>query len=836
FFEMLGNWSFGDYYKKEAIGWAWELLTKTWGLDPSRLYATIFESDDEAGEIWRAQKGMAAARIRRFGRKDNFWEMGETGPCGPCSEIHIDLTADGNGGPLVNAGDPRVMEIWNLVFIQYNRDENGTLHPLPLKHVDTGMGFERIAAVLQHKRSNYDTDVFMPIIDGIALMTGIGYTGSLSAPADVAMRVIADHIRMLTFSIADGGIPSNEGRGYVIRRILRRASRFGRNLGLRDPFLHRIVAHVCGVLGRHYPEIVGRRAACEKIIRAEEESFNQTLDRGLEIFETVAAGLPPGAVFPAADSFRLYDTFGFPFDLTRLLALERGLAADEAGFAALMDRQRAQSRSGRTADTGAGAVSVLHDSQSARKLEIAGAGMKSVFTGYTCMSDPSEVVGADRNAIVLTATPFYAESGGQIGDTGVIIAGEMTYHVVDTQKSGDVIIHLLERAPRIGPGERVVASVDEKRRTDIARNHTATHLVHEALRVVLGNQLHQQGSLVAPDRLRFDFNHNEKISPDRIRAIEEMVNEKISLDIAVNALNDPADWLTIEEAKRQYPNLKMFFGEKYGDRVRIVEIDPRFSVELCGGTHVPTTSELGCFKIVSESGISSGIRRVEAVTGEGFRAYIESLVAESGELDARLGELYDEYDRLSRVLGIGAPGRVRSGFGRPRTGNLSLPAAASLEKSNCDRVLAIGELTRDTQSLRKDLAKKRVGEASSALDGFLAGRRRVADVDVVSGIVSASDMEELKELGDRLREKIGSGVGVLGAVIGGKAAVVCIVTEDLVKGKKLSAGKIVAAIAKLVDGGGGGRPLMATAGGKDAAGLGSALEKTDGIVAGIIGV
>ena len=458
FFEMLGNWSFGDYYKKEAIGWAWELLTKTWGLDPSRLYATIFESDDEAGEIWRAQKGMAAARIRRFGRKDNFWEMGETGPCGPCSEIHIDLTADGNGGPLVNAGDPRVMEIWNLVFIQYNRDENGTLHPLPLKHVDTGMGFERIAAVLQHKRSNYDTDVFMPIIDGIALMTGIGYTGSLSAPADVAMRVIADHIRMLTFSIADGGIPSNEGRGYVIRRILRRASRFGRNLGLRDPFLHRIVAHVCGVLGRHYPEIVGRRAACEKIIRAEEESFNQTLDRGLEIFETVAAGLPPGAVFPAADSFRLYDTFGFPFDLTRLLALERGLAADEAGFAALMDRQRAQSRSGRTADTGAGAVSVLHDSQSARKLEIAGAGMKSVFTGYTCMSDPSEVVGADRNAIVLTATPFYAESGGQIGDTGVIIAGEMTYHVVDTQKSGDVIIHLLERAPRIGPGERVVAA------------------------------------------------------------------------------------------------------------------------------------------------------------------------------------------------------------------------------------------------------------------------------------------------------------------------------------------------------------------------------------------
>ncbi len=833
FFEMLGNWSFGDYYKEEAITWAWELLTDVWGMDPARLYATVFETDDEAESIWKRQKGLDPSHILRFGRKDNFWEMGETGPCGPCSEIHVDLTADGSGGRLVNTGDPSVMEIWNLVFIQYNRDEGGTLTPLPATHVDTGMGFERVAAVLQGKTSNYDSDVFMPVISGIASLAGVKYTGSLSAPADIAMRVVADHARMLTFSITDGGVPSNEGRGYVIRRILRRASRFGRTLGFSEPFLHSVVPMVADVLGGQYPEIVAGRSGCEKIIRAEEESFNQTLDRGLEIFEDAASGLSPGAVFPADGAFRLYDTFGFPLDLTRLLAAERGLGLDEAGFGTLMERQREMSRAGRgTGPAGGGATDSV-DSASARTLDFGGGAPPSVFTGYTATSGSSEVVAADRNAVVLAETPFYAESGGQQGDSGVLLIGNTRLEVVDTQKSGGIIVHLLKKPAGFGPGERAVTEVDVVRRRDITRNHTATHIVHEALRMVLGNQLHQQGSLVAADRLRFDFNHNEKISADRLRAVEDIVNEKISLGIRVNALNDPADWLTIAEAKRRYPNVKMFFGEKYGERVRIVEIDPAFSVELCGGTHTASTSDLGCFKIVTETGISSGVRRIEAVTGDGFRAYLESLIGETGELDARLEELLAEHDRLVREVGGGAAPAVRPVFERPRLGELTMASADALGEAMSGRRGAIEELGRATQSLKRELSRKRVGEAGSVLDGFISEGSVAGGAKVVAGIVESSDMEELKNMGDRLREKIGSGVGVLGAVIGGKVALVCIVTDDLVKKKKLSAGKIVGEIAKLVGGGGGGRPQMATAGGKDTAGLPAAISKTGDIVAGM---
>jgi len=834
FFEMLGNWSFGDYYKEEAVAWAWELLTGVWGIDPSRLYATVFETDDEAAAIWASQRGMHPSRILRFGKKDNFWEMGETGPCGPCSEIHIDLTPDGSGGRLVNAGDPRVMEIWNLVFIQYDRGAGGELVPLPSTHVDTGMGFERIAAVLQSKSSNYDTDVFMPVIEGIASMAGTAYRGSLTGPADVAMRVIADHARMLTFSIADGGIPSNEGRGYVIRRVLRRASRFGRNIGLKEPFLHAVVPFVTAVLGEQYPEIVERRAGCEKIIRAEEESFNQTLDRGLEMFAQAADRIPEGKGFPAEDAFRLYDTFGFPFDLTRLLASERGLGVDEAGFTSLMEKQRALSRSGRQGGAAPGDDSGLITADSARTLDVAGRNAPTVFTGYTGTSGGSRVVAAERNAVVLAETPFYAESGGQLGDTGVLDAGGKRLRVLDTQKAGGVIIHLLGEIPRIGEGEQVVASVDAGRRLDITRNHTATHLVHEALRIVLGTQLHQQGSLVAPDRLRFDFNHPEKISPDRMRAIEEIVNEKIALGIRVNALNDPADWLSIDEAKKRYPNVKMFFGEKYGERVRIVEIDPAFSVELCGGTHVGATSEIGCFKIISETGISSGVRRIEAVTGDGFRAYLESIVAETASLDAQLETLYADMERLAGELGAPAEAAPPERFSRPALGEVSLTAAAELEAGREGRRRAIDDAGRRAASLKRDLSRKRVGAATGVLDEFVDGARMVEGVKVVSGIVECSDNGELKDLGDRLREKIGSGVGVLGAVVGGKVALVCIVTDDLVRSRKLSAGKIVGEIAKLVGGGGGGRPQMATAGGKDTAGLAPAVGNTDAIVKGML--
>ena len=443
------------------------------------------------------------------------------------------------------------------------------------------------------------------------------------------MRVIADHARMLTFAIADGAIPSNDGRGYVLRRILRRASRFGRNLGMREPFLHRVVPFVTGVLGGHYPEIASRQEHCRNIVRIEEESFNVTLDRGLEIFESVAGRPGAGGEFPAAEAFKLYDTYGFPFDLTRLIAAEKGLTVDEDQFTALMEKQKAQSRSGRAGRSDRAGerprgVDLLHDGESARRLEVPAAGVKTEFTGYERIDGSATVTAADRNAVVVAATPFYAESGGQVGDSGILVGGGESYAVVDTQKSGDLIVHVLDRPCPLRPGETVELRVDGHRRAETASNHTATHLVHEALRRVLGAQLHQQGSLVAPDRLRFDFNQPDKIPADRIRAIEDIVNEKIALGIPVHALNDPKEWLTIEEAKRRYPNVKMFFGEKYGHRVRIVEIDPAFSVELCGGTHSPSTSALGFFKIVSESGISSGVRRIEAVTGQGFGEYLEA--------------------------------------------------------------------------------------------------------------------------------------------------------------------------------------------------------------------
>jgi len=841
FFEMLGNWSFGDYYKSEAIAWAWELLTREWGLDASRLYATVFESDDEAEAIWRKMPGMDPRRILRFGKKDNFWEMGETGPCGPCSEIHVDLTADGSGGSLVNAGDPRVMEIWNLVFIQYNRDDRGALTPLPAKHVDTGMGFERISAVLQKKRSNYDTDVFMPIIGGIAEMSGSPYAGTADGANDVAMRVIADHARMLTFSIADGGMPSNEGRGYVIRRILRRASRFGRNIGMREPFLHRVVPMVAGVLGRQYPEIAARREHCERIIRAEEESFNVTLDRGLDIFEAVAGRMGGSHAFPPDEAFKLYDTYGFPFDLTRLLASEKGLTIDEERFTELMGRQKEQSRRSGREKARAQDGGDLYSGETAKNAELPAGAAKTEFTGYRLFEGSAAVVAVDRNAVVVESTPFYAESGGQVGDTGTLEGGGRAYAVVDTRRSGDLVVHLLDAPCALRPGESAAMKVDRPRRAEIASNHTATHLVHEALRRVLGPELHQQGSLVAPDRLRFDFNYHEKITPGQLRAIEEMVNEKIALTVPVHALNDPKEWLTIEEAKRRYPNVKMFFGEKYGHRVRIVEIDPSFSVELCGGTHAADTGEIGCFKIVSESGISSGVRRIEAVTGDGFRAWLGSVAADSGLLDRQIGQLVREYEEIARQLGGNAP-PVPAGAPIARQGpqdlqgmqagiEPSLAAAERVEAGRRERREAVERIWHGILSLRKDLGKKLVDHATSGLDAILAKAVPCDGFRVVADRIEAPDMEALKNIGDRLRERLGSGVGVLGTVVADKVALVCVVTDDLVAGRKLSAGRIVGAVAKIAGGGGGGRDHLATAGGKDPAKLDEALAAVAGLVA-----
>lgn len=819
FFEMLGNWSFGDYYKKEAIAWAWELLTAVWKLEKRRLWATVYETDDEAAGFWKSETDIDPDHILRFGKKDNFWEMGETGPCGPCSEIHIDLTPDYSGGGLVNAGDPRVMEIWNLVFIQNNRRENGDLEDLPAKHVDTGMGFERVTAVLQQTQSNYDTDVFSPIIEAIAQVTGRPYEGEAN---QVAMRVIADHIRMLTFAIADGAIPGPDGRGYVLRRILRRAARFGRNLGMNDPFIYRISGAVGAAMGDAFPEIIARRTHIEKIIRGEEESFNQTLDRGLQMFDAAVERMGHSRVFPGEDAFKLYDTYGFPIDLTELMAEERGLKVDLAQFSTLMEEQRDRAR---------GASKTGPHLPVADMLKVSGEFHDSRFVGYveTETNAVLDRVVQDRY-LALDRTPFYVESGGQVDDTGIIEGENFVAEVIDSFRQEKKIVHevrLLRGEFSSGSGIQVLARVDRRRRLNIERNHSATHLLHEALRQILGSHLHQQGSLVAPDRLRFDFNHFERISRSQLRAIEDLVNEKIADKVAVNALNDPDEWLTIEEAKHRYPNVKMFFGDKYGDRVRIVEIDPKFSVELCGGTHVGNTDEIGLFKIIAESGIASGVRRVEAVTGDGLGQYIDEQVRRIGSLDDHLAALREEKETLERLLGRQPAERNRTreslgaipvgGVPRTREGLDSLEALIRTREETQDT------LAGETAALKKEASVERVRNATSSLDALLSLATEVDGVTVVSGRVEADSIDELKRMADALRERLGSGVGLLGSVIEEKVSLVCVVTDDLIAKRALRAGPIIQASAKIVGGGGGGKPHLATAGGRDVAKLDDAL-------------
>ncbi|MBI1802862.1 MAG: alanine--tRNA ligase [Ignavibacteriae bacterium] len=900
FFEMLGNWSFGDYYKKEAIAWAWELLTKVWGLEKKRLYATVYESDDEAEQLWKKVTDIDPSHVLRFGKKDNFWEMGETGPCGPCSEIHIDLTDDYSGCKLVNAGDARVMEIWNLVFIQYNRDEKGTLTPLPSKHVDTGMGFERICAVLQKKSSNYETDVFTPILKRIEEISGKKYSETTKSKVksqksksgsesevDVAMRVIADHVRMLAFSIADGGIPSNEGRGYVMRRILRRAARFGRTLEMHEPFIYKVVEAVVKSMGEQYPEIREKQLHIERMIKGEEESFNATLDRGIKHFENEAFGnalitaahadgfqimrtsnafwgeTPPTEInffnmrffkdskqiaeykfeqlrdgawkqilktqpmISGEDAFKLFDTYGFPLDLTEMMARERGLMVDTGRFTELMEEQRRRSRKLKEIPTGV----------------YLGGGTKPVetkFVGYEQLEVIPGIIdvklGSDNSVegIIPEFTPFYVESGGQVSDTGSLKVNNHRFQIIDVKKVGNQVLHLLEPGARWTEERELLAVVDKPRRRNIERNHTATHIVHEALRHVLGSHLHQQGSLVDDKHLRFDFNHFEKILPDQVTAIEEIVNEKISQSIDVYALNDPKEWLTIEQAKAKYPNVKMFFGDKYGDRVRIVEIDPKFSVELCGGTHVKNTREVGLFKIISESSVASGIRRIEAVTGEGLNQYIRKQIEKIGEHDNHIQKLIEEKERLEKQLGEFKKVETSS---RPSLGSVTMPSDTiskkeldAVEQALHQREQTIELFAKSTQDLKKELSKFRVKEASSGIESVIASGVAVDGFKVVSAKIDAGTADELKSLGDALRAKLTSGVGVLGAVVDEKVALVCVVTDDLIKSKNLQAGKIVGEIAKRVGGGGGGRPHLATAGGKDIAKLDDALKEAPAIV------
>jgi alanyl-tRNA synthetase len=850
FFEMLGNWSFGDYYKKEAIIWAWELLTEVWKLPKERLWATVYKTDDEADECWKKYTDINPSHVLRFGEKDNFWEMGETGPCGPCSEIHMDYSEKGNiDSSLINSGSPDAIEIWNLVFIQYNRNDKGELEPLPAKHVDTGMGFDRVVAILQGKKSNYDTDLFQPVIREIeSILVGTRHAASqrygTDERIDIAMRVIADHLRALTFAIADGAIPSNEGRGYVLRRILRRASRFGRNLNMHEPFIYKLVPSLVETMGDAYPEIKQKQSFVEQVVKGEEEGFNQTLDRGLEIFESVVTRIGHSKVFPGEDAFKLYDTYGFPLDLTELMAEERGLKVDVATFAELMEEQRERSRTFKLETEPAvlnltgypTELYVTRGKESARKFETSEIEKAFRFVGYESLETEAVVLRSKENLLVLDTTPFYAEAGGQLGDEGKILFNKTELEVTDTQRSGNVNVHLLEGGTEIPLGTAVIARVNAPRRQDIMKNHTATHLVHEALRQVLGNHLHQQGSLVAPDRLRFDFNHFQKVSPEEIREIEDIVNEKIGEAIAVNALNDPKDWITIDEAKRRYPNVKMFFGDKYGDRVRIVEIDPKFSVELCGGTHVKNTREIGLFKIISESSIASGIRRIEAVTGKGIDEYIEKqLMKHAGELNDELAKLIMEKEELEKQLGANAQKEAGIAAKPPSLGKINLEqptlgAIREFESSLERQERVVEQVAEETKSLRKDLSKKKVREEVSNIDRLLLGAISIDGLRIVSAKVEASTMDELKSIADSLRAKIGSGVGVLGAVVDEKAAIVCVVTDDVIKEKHLAAGKIVGAIAKIVGGGGGGRPHLATAGGKDVEKLDEALAHSAEIV------
>ncbi|MGA7307191.1 MAG: alanine--tRNA ligase, partial [Rhodothermales bacterium] len=824
------------------------LLVDRWGLDPSRLYATVHEGDvglglppdDESAELWKSETGIDASHVLFGSTKDNFWMMGETGPSGPCSEIHIDLRPEADrtktpGRDLVNADHPQVIEIWNLVFIQYNAQPDGALHPLRAKHVDTGMGLERVVAAIDGSISTYDTDLFAPILQRIADLSAIeGLHGYDDITADdperirIAMRVVADHIRAIAFAIADGVLPGNEGRGYVIRRILRRAVRFGYQvLDFRSPFLFKLVDPLTGKMGGYFRELVHKRRLIEDVIHAEEEGFLRTLDAGIVFFETLVpyvemvrddgvdvharlssdqravdlvtkafdeaersqladafVSASAGGTLPGELAFLLHDTYGFPIDLTRLMARERGLAVDMDRFEILMTQQRERAR----------AASQFRDIGVARSHDDEGGGIAPTdFVGYEMLElagakvlDASSVESDDGllHQIVLDKTPFYAESGGQVGDTGILLFGDDPIRVIDTKKSEGVYYHIVDRLPADADAA-VQAIVDVERREQIKKHHTATHLLHAALRNQLGSHVEQRGSLVAPDRLRFDFSHFERVDEKALAQLSEKVNEQIQRNVAGTIEYG----VPISEARAR--GAMMLFGEKYGDRVRVVTFDPNYSVELCGGTHVDATGEIGVFQFASEGSIASGIRRVEAVVGK------SALELVAGERDL-LHEVRHQFKGLDRPV----PEEV-------------------------------ADLIAETKRLQKEVARYREQTLASRLDAFIADAEPVGEVRLVKGRFDDVPMDVLLSLGESLRSRIGNGsVGLLGSTDdeGGKAYLVATVSDDLVADHGLKAGAFVGQIARLIGGGGGGRPTIASAGGKRPEELDSALEEASVIL------
>jgi alanyl-tRNA synthetase len=793
FFEMLGNWSFGDYYKRESIAWGWELLTKVWGLPKNRLWVTVYKDDDEAMAIWKEVTDVDPSHILKFAEKDNFWEMGETGPCGPCSEIHFDRTPNGCTPDMINAGKQEVIEIWNHVFIQYNRRSDGSLEELPAKHVDTGMGFERVTSVIQGKTSNYDTDIFQPVIQAMVKLSGHPYEGQSA----IAMRVIADHLRTLAFAIGDGVLPSNDGRGYVLRRLLRRAVRYGRKIGFTRPFMTALLPTLESTMGQAYPELVQRREEIARAILAEEESFSTTLDRGLALFEEVAAaaGTSPDKVFPGDDAFKLYDTYGFPLDLTVVMAREKGMAVDEKRFAGLMDEQRRRAREARRAAAADGDTDLVAD--------LVARGIKTVFTGYSVMEGCTGIVallqkGDDgtsavsdqlvegmEGAVLLCETPFYAEKGGQLGDHGAIVGLEGEFEVTDTRQPAEGVVMHLGRMTRgtLANGAKVTAKVNDVRRAAVARHHTATHLLQHALREIVSPNIKQAGSMVSPDRLRFDFAYYQALTPAQIASVERRVNEMV-------VSNDLVATTEMALKDVQGSGIIAIFDEKYGDTVRVVNVGG-YSRELCGGTHVAATGAIGLFRVLSECSIASGVRRIEAVAG--LPAY-EVMCQERTLLDG-----------LAKRFSV---------------------SAAEVS----DRVEA---LAGQVKAFEKQLKDQETASALQKVDGILAQACAVKGVPVIAATAGEMSAEALKSLAEAVLAKAVSAIVVLGATSAGKAQFIAVVSPDLVK-NGVHAGKVIKEVAKVAGGGGGGQPGMANAGGKDPAKLDEAVQKAKEIVGGMV--
>lgn len=777
-FEMLGNWSFGDYFKKEAISWAWEYLVDVLKLDPKDLYATVFEGapeeglerDNEAAAIW--EQFLPKDHIINGNKHDNFWEMGDTGPCGPCSEIHVDSRSEDEkakvaGSQLVNKDHPQVIEIWNLVFMQYNRKADHSLEPLPAKVIDTGMGFERLVRTLQGKTSNYDTDIFQPLLSAIGQMSNTQY--GKNEKTDIAMRVIADHVRTIAFAITDGQLPSNAKAGYVIRRILRRAVRYGYTfLGQKNAFMFKLLPTLIDTMGDAYPELEAQKDLIQKVMKEEEESFLRTLDTGIRLLDKIITETKESGKteISGVDAFTLYDTYGFPLDLTQLICRENGITVNEKDFDVEMQKQKARARNAATVVTGDWVILKEGETQ---------------FVGYDFTEYTTHILryrqitqkGKTLYQIVLDFTPFYAESGGQVGDSGVICSEFETIDIIDTKKENNLPIHLTKKLPE-HPDAEFMACVDVERRRACECNHSCTHLLDQALRAVLGTHVEQKGSLVTPDGLRFDFSHFQKVTNEELRQVEHFVNEKIRENIPLTEYRD----YPIEKAKEL--GAIALFGEKYGDRVRVIQFGD--SVEFCGGCHTSRTGNIGMVRILSESSVAAGVRRIEAVTGEKLEGVIDGMQDTLREISALFNNVPDLKIAIHRAI-----------------------------EENSELKKKVEEAAKETTARLKDALAKSATEVNG--------------VKVISGVYNVS-ASVIKDIAFQLRGEIKDNLlFVCGSVENNKPTLTVIISDNLVKDNSLNAGKMIREAAKLIQGGGGGQPHFATAGGKNVDGLGEAVNK-----------